>query len=77
MLAQHPGLALDLAGLAFGRLELAHEPADALIVWHERYERALTRWNTALGRTADDCRAGRHEARPRPRQERPGRAPTP
>ncbi|WP_424212698.1 hypothetical protein ACN20G_11800 [Streptomyces sp. BI20] len=62
--AQHPGLALDLAGLAFARLDLAREPAGSAVVWHERYERALTRWNTALGRSGNDCRAGQHEHRP-------------
>ncbi|WP_406147272.1 hypothetical protein [Streptomyces anulatus] len=34
------------------------------MLWHEQYDRFLTRMQKALGRPGDECRAGRHENRP-------------
>ncbi|MEC4019411.1 hypothetical protein [Streptomyces sp. H27-D2] len=31
---------------------------------HEQYDRFLTRMNNALGKAGDECRVGRHDARP-------------
>ncbi|MET9142973.1 hypothetical protein [Streptomyces sp. NPDC004042] len=61
--AEHEGLAYDIAALAFAR-GYAYADAGASVIWHEQYDRFLTRMNKSLGKAGDDCRAGRHEERP-------------
>ncbi|MEV6396186.1 hypothetical protein AB0M39_15655 [Streptomyces sp. NPDC051907] len=34
------------------------------MIWHEQYDRFLTRMHKALGKAGDECRVGRHEDRP-------------
>ncbi|MFD8146144.1 hypothetical protein [Streptomyces sp. NPDC059708] len=57
----HPGLALDLAALAFGRLD-AYEPSTAAYVgrWHSDLEDLYRRMGVALGESGRDCRRGKH-----------------
>ncbi|XIE78419.1 hypothetical protein AB6O49_10235 [Streptomyces sp. SBR177] len=56
-------LAYEVAALAFARIEAYEEPGS-VIVWHEQYDRFITRMTAALGKAADDCRMGKHDRRP-------------
>ncbi|MFB6533073.1 MULTISPECIES: hypothetical protein [Streptomyces] len=60
---QHDHLAYEIAAFAFARGEAYNDPAG-VIVWHEQHARFVTRMDNALGKAADDCRVGRHDARP-------------
>ncbi|QHC26367.1 hypothetical protein [Streptomyces sp. GS7] len=60
---EHDHLPYEVAAFAFARID-AYNDAGSVIVWHEQYDRFVTRMNNALGKTADDCRAGKHDARP-------------
>ncbi|WP_209311424.1 hypothetical protein [Streptomyces spiramenti] len=59
----HGNLTYEIAALAFARAD-AYRDAGAAIVWHEQYDRFLTRMNKVLGKAADECRVGRHGDRP-------------
>ncbi|GAB2777655.1 hypothetical protein [Streptomyces daliensis] len=61
--AQHEHLAYEIAALAFARTD-AYEDPGSTVLWHEQYDRFLTRMNNALGKTGDECRVGRHDHRP-------------
>ncbi|WP_198540395.1 hypothetical protein [Streptomyces exfoliatus] len=61
--ADHERLAYEVAALAFARIEAYEEPG-AVILWHEQYDRFITRMNAALGKAGDDCRVGKHDRRP-------------
>ncbi|MFC7928750.1 hypothetical protein [Streptomyces cinereoruber] len=61
--ADHERLAYEVAALAFARIEAYEEPGS-VIVWHEQYDRFITRMTAALGKAADDCRVGKHDRRP-------------
>lgn len=61
--AKHEGLAYEVAALAFARGD-AYADAGSSVIWHEQYDRFLTRMNKALGKAGDECRVGRHEDRP-------------
>lgn len=58
---EHEGLALDLAALAFGRLD-AYETTTAAYVgrWHSDWEDLQRRMGVALGESGRDCRRGKH-----------------
>ncbi|WP_335983189.1 hypothetical protein [Streptomyces sp. CA2R106] len=58
----HEGLALDLAALAFGRID-AYATATAAYVgrWHSDWEDFQRRMVSALGETGRDCRRGDHK----------------
>ncbi|UNZ18183.1 hypothetical protein [Streptomyces sp. 891-h] len=60
---KHEGLAYEIAALAFAR-EDAYAEAGSAVIWHEQYNRFLTRMNKFLGKAGDECRVGRHEPRP-------------
>ncbi|WP_371792295.1 hypothetical protein OG285_25210 [Streptomyces sp. NBC_01471] len=60
---KHEGLGYEIAALAFARTD-AYAAAGSTVVWHEQYDRFLTRMNKALGKAGDECRVGRHEGRP-------------
>lgn len=60
---KHEGLTYELVALAFARGD-AYEDAGSAVIWHEQYDRFLTRMNKALGKAGDECRVGRHEDRP-------------
>ncbi|MGA4842136.1 hypothetical protein [Streptomyces sp. G45] len=60
---EHEHLPYEIAAFAFARVE-AYDDAGSVIVWHEQYDRFLTRMNNALGKAGDDCRVGKHEPRP-------------
>ncbi|MEV7090129.1 hypothetical protein AB0O07_30315 [Streptomyces sp. NPDC093085] len=60
---QHEGLAYEIAALAFARSDAYTDPSST-VVWHEQYDRFLTRMHKSLGKAGDDCRAGRHDDRP-------------
>ncbi|WP_239073850.1 hypothetical protein [Streptomyces sp. SID10853] len=60
---EHEGLGYEIAALAFARTE-AYAVAGSSVVWHEQYDRFLTRMNKALGQAGDECRVGRHVDRP-------------
>lgn len=60
---EHEGLAYEIAALAFARSD-AYMDAGTTVIWHEQYDRFLTRMNKALGKAGDECRVGQHEARP-------------
>lgn len=57
----HPGLALDLAALSFGRID-AYATATAAYVgrWHSDWEDFQRRMISALGDGGRDCRRGEH-----------------
>lgn len=59
---QHQGVALDLAALAFGRLD-AYTPPTAGYAgrWHSDLEDFYRRMLTALGESGKDCRRGEHQ----------------
>lgn len=59
---KHEGLGYEIAALAFARTD-AYADAGSAVIWHEQYDKFLTRMNKALGK-ADECRVGRHEDRP-------------
>ncbi|MEU7230084.1 hypothetical protein [Streptomyces chrestomyceticus] len=59
----HEGLTYEIAALAFARTD-AYQDAGAAVVWHEQWDRFLSRMNTALGKAGEQCRVGRHEERP-------------
>lgn len=61
--AKHEGLAYEIAALAFARGD-AYAEAGKAVIWHEQYDRFLTRMNKTLGKAGDECRVGRHEDRP-------------
>ncbi|MEU3133174.1 hypothetical protein ABZ691_10170 [Streptomyces sp. NPDC006854] len=61
--AKHEGLAYEIAALAFARGD-AYMEAGSSVLWHEQYDRFLTRMNKTLGKSGDECRVGRHEERP-------------
>lgn len=58
----HPGLALDLAALAFGRID-SYDTATAAYVgrWHADWEDFQRRMSAALGDAGRDCRRGDHK----------------
>lgn len=58
----HPGLALDLAALAFGRID-AYATATAAYVgrWHSDWDDFQRRMTGALGDGGRDCRRGDHK----------------
>ncbi|MFJ7590255.1 hypothetical protein ACIQZO_23290 [Streptomyces sp. NPDC097617] len=60
---KHEGLAFEIVALAFARTD-AYADAGSSVIWHEQYDRFLTRMNKALGKAGDECRVGRHEDRP-------------
>ncbi|MFF4500360.1 hypothetical protein [Streptomyces sp. NPDC001401] len=60
---KHEGLGYEIAALAFARTD-AYADAGSTVIWHEQYDRFLTRMNKALGKAGDECRVGRHEDRP-------------
>ncbi|MDV5145468.1 hypothetical protein R1T08_14915 [Streptomyces sp. SBC-4] len=61
--AEHDRLAYEVAALAFARIDAYEEPGAA-VLWHEQYDRFISRMNQALGKAGDDCRVGRHDRRP-------------
>lgn len=61
--AKHEGLTYEIAALAFARGD-AYMEAGSSVLWHEQYDRFLTRMNKTLGKSGDECRVGRHEERP-------------
>ncbi|MDH6107965.1 hypothetical protein [Kitasatospora sp. MAP12-44] len=60
---KHEGLGYEIAALAFARGDAYADPGST-VVWHEQYDRFLTRMTKALGKAGDECRVGRHEDRP-------------
>lgn len=60
---EHDHLVYEIAALAFARTD-AFEDAGSAVIWHEQYDRFLTRMNKALGKAGDECRVGRHDDRP-------------
>ncbi|MEW1721613.1 hypothetical protein [Streptomyces sp. NPDC093109] len=60
--AKHDHLVHEITALAFARTD-AYQEAGSAVLWHEQYDRFLTRMNNALGKAADDCRVGRHDPR--------------
>lgn len=60
---KHEGLAYEIAALAFARGD-AYTEAGSSAIWHEQYDRFLTRMNKTLGKAGDECRVGKHEERP-------------
>lgn len=58
----HAGLALDLAALAFGRID-AYQTSTAAYVgrWHSDWEDFQRRMTNALGASGRDCRSGDHK----------------
>ncbi|MDX2531581.1 hypothetical protein [Streptomyces scabiei] len=61
--SKHQGLGYEIAALSFARTD-AYADAGSTVIWHEQYDRFLTRMNKALGKAGDECRVGRHEDRP-------------
>ncbi|MFD3513264.1 hypothetical protein [Streptomyces sp. NPDC058672] len=61
--AKHEGLAYEIAALAFARGD-AYAEAGSSVIWHEQYDRFLTRMNKSLGKAGDECRVGKHDDRP-------------
>ncbi|QEU90516.1 hypothetical protein [Streptomyces kanamyceticus] len=59
----HEQLAYEIAAFAFARID-AYDDAGSVVLWHEQYDRFLTRMNNALGKAGDDCRVGKHDPRP-------------
>lgn len=59
---QHPGLACDLAAIAFARLD-AYTPPTAGYVsrWHSDLEDFYRRMISGLGDSGKDCRRGEHQ----------------
>ncbi len=57
---KHEGLGYEIAALAFARGDAYADPGSS-VVWHEQYDRFLTRMTKALGKAGDECRVGRHE----------------
>ncbi|QCX77854.1 hypothetical protein C9F11_21110 [Streptomyces sp. YIM 121038] len=60
---EHEHLPYEIAAFAFARLD-AYDDAGSVVVWHEQYDRFVTRMNNMLGKAGDDCRVGKHDARP-------------
>ncbi|MGW3163310.1 hypothetical protein ACWC9Q_10545 [Streptomyces sp. NPDC001142] len=60
---EHESLGYEIAVLAFARTD-AYADAGSALLWHEQYDRFLTRMNKALGKAGDECRVGQHEDRP-------------
>ncbi len=60
---KHEGLGYAIAALAFARTD-AYADAGSTVIWHEQYDRFVTRMNKSLGKAGDECRVGRHEDRP-------------
>lgn len=59
---EHHHLAYEIAAVAFARYDAYLSPSSA-VVWHEQYDRFLTRMDKTLGQAGDDCRGGRHATR--------------
>ncbi|MER7043665.1 hypothetical protein [Streptomyces jumonjinensis] len=59
----HGQIAYEVAALAFARSD-AMCAAASTVSWHEQLDRFVQRMNTMLGRSGDECRAGRHADRP-------------
>lgn len=58
---QHSGLALDLAALAFGRLDTYQTSTAAYVGrWHADWEDFQRRMSASLGEAGRDCRRGDH-----------------
>lgn len=62
--AEHHQLGYEIAAFAFVRADVYFEGPKAAVLWHEQYDRFLTRMNNALGKAGDECRTGRHDLRP-------------
>ncbi|MFF3554606.1 hypothetical protein ACFYXL_14495 [Streptomyces tsukubensis] len=60
---QHGQIAYEVAALAFARSD-ALCAAGSTVAWHEQLDRFVQRMHSGLGRSGDDCRAGRHGPRP-------------
>ncbi|MFF1420622.1 hypothetical protein [Streptomyces sp. NPDC058280] len=60
---EHENLPYEIAALAFSRSD-AYAEAGSVVVWHEQYDRFLTRMNNVLGKAGDECRVGRHDSCP-------------
>ncbi|MCX4549621.1 hypothetical protein OG204_18670 [Streptomyces sp. NBC_01387] len=60
---EHEHLSYEIAALAFARAD-AYEVAGSAVIWHEQYDRFVTRMNKSLGKSGDECRVGRHDERP-------------
>ncbi|MGW6235296.1 type IV secretory system conjugative DNA transfer family protein [Streptomyces sp. NPDC055094] len=60
---KHEGLGYEIAALAFARTD-AYVDGSTAVIWHEQYDRFLTRMTKTLGKSGDECRVGRHEDRP-------------
>ncbi|WP_435613556.1 hypothetical protein [Streptomyces sp. bgisy159] len=60
---EHDHLPYEIAAFAFVRLDACND-GGSMIVWHEQYDRFVTRMNNALGKSGDDCRMGKHDASP-------------
>lgn len=60
---RHDEIPYEVGAVAFARFD-AYADAGSTIVWHEQYDRFITRMNKALGPSAEQCRAGKHEQRP-------------
>lgn len=58
---EHPGLALDLAALSFGRID-AYATSTAAYVgrWHSDWEDCQRRMSAAVGESGRDCRRDKH-----------------
>ncbi|MFJ8385582.1 hypothetical protein ACIQ9Q_13920 [Streptomyces sp. NPDC094438] len=61
---QHDRIVYEVAAFAFARIDAYGDTAGSAIIWHEQYARFVTRMNNSLGKAGDDCRVGKHEARP-------------
>ncbi|MFE4633125.1 hypothetical protein ACFRJ1_07065 [Streptomyces sp. NPDC056773] len=62
--AEHHQLGYEIAAFAFARADAHYDSPKATVLWHEQYDRFLTRMNNALGKAGDECRTGRHDLRP-------------
>ncbi|MEE1803466.1 hypothetical protein PUR57_33165 [Streptomyces sp. JV176] len=60
---EHEHLAYEITALAFARTD-AYVEAGSVVIWHEQYDRFLNRMHNVLGKAGDECRVGRHDARP-------------
>ncbi|MEU7183245.1 MULTISPECIES: hypothetical protein [Streptomyces] len=60
---EHDHLTYEIAAFAFARAD-AYQEAGSVVLWHEQYDRFLIRMNNALGKAGEECRIGRHDARP-------------
>ncbi|MFI5803361.1 hypothetical protein [Streptomyces sp. NPDC051561] len=60
---EHQQLGYEIAALTFARGD-AYLNAGTAVLWHEQYERFAARMDKSLGKSAEQCRTGRHEPRP-------------